>query len=121
MGQASRKRLYEVRNTPWYARDLNWGDVVRCEGFSPAGVPIVRERTRAGGHRTLRIFFSDASGEPQRQSLLDDVARFGATYECGHERFYSLDLEPDVDGEPILDLLSVAEEDGLLAWETGWT
>jgi hypothetical protein len=22
--------LYELRNSPWYAYDLNWGDVVAC-------------------------------------------------------------------------------------------
>jgi hypothetical protein len=26
---------YEIRNTPWYAYDINWGDIVVCEGMSP--------------------------------------------------------------------------------------
>jgi hypothetical protein len=25
--------LYEIRNVPWYAYKLNWGDVVRCSSM----------------------------------------------------------------------------------------
>jgi hypothetical protein len=111
--------LYEVRNTPWYAYEVNWGDVVRCEGISSAGLPIVVDVVREGGHRTLRVFFEEI-GADSRESILAEINRLGATYENGDDTIYSLDLEPDRPLEPLLDFLASEEEAGHLAWETGW-
>ena len=60
--------VYEIRNTPWYADNLNWGDVVRCDGVSSADLPIVAAVVRPGGHRTLRVFFEDV-GEARAMAL----------------------------------------------------
>jgi len=111
--------LYEGRKTPWSPYEVNWGDVVRCEGMSPADLPIVVEVVREGGHRTLRVFFEEIAPET-RGSILAEINRLGATYENGDETLYSLDLEPDRPLEPLLDFLAVEEGAGRLAWETGW-
>jgi hypothetical protein len=112
--------LYEIRNTPWYAYDLNWGDTVRCEGLSEAELPIVVEIVEPGGHQTLRLFFEDIP-EVERESVLDQLNRLGATYENADRALYSLDLEPGIAIEPILDLLARQAEQTGLSWETGWT
>jgi hypothetical protein len=72
--------LFEIRNTPWYAYDINWGDVVRCEGMSPADLPIAAGVSRRGGHRTLRVFFLD-DDDAGRDEILTEISRNGATYE----------------------------------------
>jgi hypothetical protein len=112
--------VYEVRNTPWYAYDLNWGDEVRCEGLSEAGLPIVVEIVKPGGHQTLRLFFEGAPSE-ERERVLRRINELGATYENADDVLYSIDLEPDVAPAPILDLLALEAEQGTLSWETGWT
>jgi hypothetical protein len=112
--------LYEVRNTPWYAYDLNWGDTVRCEGLSEAGLPIVSELVVPGGHRTLRLFFEKAPPD-ERERVLGELNTLGAMYENADDTLYSVDLEPDVAVEPVLDLLAREAEQAGLSWETGWT
>jgi hypothetical protein len=113
--------LYELRNTPWYAYDINWGDVVRCEGISEAGHPIVREIVEVRGQQTLRISFPNGTSVADRQRVLDQLNALGATYENSAARLYSVDLEPTVAVEPILDFLALEEEREILDWETGWT
>jgi hypothetical protein len=76
--RVSAKRLgdgiYEIRNTPWYAYDLNWGDVVRCEGMSTADLPIVADVVGHGGHRTIRVFFEEAEDEERRAHSMRSTA-----------------------------------------------
>lgn len=113
--------FYEIRNMPWYAYDINWGDVVRCEGMSPADLPIVAEVVRSGGHLTVRIYFEDAVEAVERKRILEEINRRGATYENADDTMYALDLEPHVIPEALLDFLAVEEEAGHLAWESGWS
>ena len=111
--------VYEVRNTPWYAYSIDWGDTVRCEGMSPADLPIVAEVVLDGGHRTLRVFFEDLAPD-ERKQILDEINRLGATYENNDGSLYALDLEPAEPLEPLLDFLAAQAEAGRLDWETGW-
>ncbi len=113
--------LYEIRNTPWYANDLNWGDVVRCEGVSEAGLPIVVEVVGAEGHQTLRLFFTAQASPEERERILERLNELGPTCENADGRLYALDLDPSVAVEPVLDFLAVEAERGTLDWETGWT
>ena len=113
-------REYEVRNTPWYAQDVNWGDVVRCEGLSLADLPIVREVVRPGGHRTLRAYFLTTQ-DSERDAILDELMQLGAMHENADGKMYSLDLEPDVDLDQVVRYLKEKEAAGVLGWETGWS
>jgi len=112
-------QLYEIRNTPWYAYDINWGDVVRCGGISPADLPIVAGVSRRGGHRTMRVFIF-ADDDAERDGILGEVERHGATYENADGKMYSLDFEPSSSLDEIMRYLSEKEAAGILGWETGW-
>jgi Domain of unknown function (DUF4265) len=61
--------LYELRNSPWYAYDLNWGDVVQCIGAED-DLPLVITVSRRSGHQTLRVIFQSAASEADRDSTL---------------------------------------------------
>jgi hypothetical protein len=112
---------FQIRNTPWYAYDMNWGDVVACEGLSPADLPIVANLVSTSGHRTLRVWFDESVTPADRDAALERFNELDAWYENADDQLYVLDLEPDVDAAPILDYLAVAEELGTLHWETGWS
>jgi hypothetical protein len=73
------------------------------------------------GHQTLRIFFPKGTSVADRQRVLDQLNALGATYENSADRLYSVDLEPTVAVDPILDFLALEEERETLDWETGWT
>ncbi len=109
---------FEIRNVPWFAYGVNWGDIVRCQGLSPAGLPQIVEVVTAGGHSTLRIMFD--ADYPSKEALLDELHGLGGSYESADDLLYSIDVEPGVPVEPILDYLARASELGGFAWETGW-
>ena len=113
--------IYEIRSVPWYAYDVSWGDVVRCEGMSPADLPVVADVVQSGGHLTVRLYFEDAVEPTERGRILEEVNRRGATYENANDSMYGLDIEPHVSPEALLDYLAVEEEAGRLTWESGWS
>lgn len=45
--------LYEIRNSPFYAYGINWGDVVWAHSNDPELKPQVREVVTPSGNRTL--------------------------------------------------------------------
>jgi hypothetical protein len=85
-----------------------------------AGLPIVVEVVEPGGHQTLRLFFEDIPAD-ERERVLEELNKLGATYENADQTLYSVDLGPDVAVGPVLDLLAREAEQAGLSWETGWT
>ena len=43
--------LYEVENSPWHSREINYKDVVRAIEPSPDKKAVVQSVERRGGHR----------------------------------------------------------------------
>src|SRR5688500_14904960 len=73
--------LYELRNTPFHAYDLNFGDVVRATKPTPDTRPQVREVVRRSGHRTLRIHFNEACAVEARLPLLASLKPLSVSIE----------------------------------------
>ena len=79
--------------------------------MSPADLPIVVEVVRSQGHLTLRIYFEEIK-RADRERILDEIVRRGATYENADDMMYALDLEPNVNPQRLLDYLALEEEAG---------
>jgi len=62
--------LFKLRNSPWFAFDLHFDDVVRAVAVCPGDLPRIVEVVRRSGHRTLRVIFSRETSEPERLELL---------------------------------------------------
>ena len=110
--------LYEIRNTPFYAYDLNFLDVVRALAPSPEVKPHVLAVVRRSGHETLRVFFNEPIEESRRTAILDDLARFGVSYEGCSPRYFALDVTP---GSTVAELrahLDQLEREDVLSYET---
>jgi hypothetical protein len=89
--------LYELRNTPFHAYDLNFGDVVRAVSDAPDLKPEIREVVRRSGHQTLRVFFHKSVPEEKRLSLLHSLRSLSVSFEGANAAYFALDLEPDAD------------------------
>jgi len=113
--------LYEIRNVPWYAYKLNWGDVVRCEGLSPADLPIVQEVIERSGHRTLRVFFNDRDvSTVQQQVILDELSDLQAFHERHGPNLLALDVEPQADYDVLFAYLAAKTDSQTLMFEEAW-
>jgi len=57
--------LYEIRNSPFYAYGLNWGDVVRATTDNLTLKLEVRSVVTPSGNKTLRVFFDGALNQDE--------------------------------------------------------
>jgi Domain of unknown function (DUF4265) len=83
---------YELRNTPFYAFDLNWGDVVQAKQL-PDDVPRVANVIGRSGHKTLRITFVTDTSEELRRDVLTRLDGMATNYERGWGGLYALDSD----------------------------
>jgi N-acetylglutamate synthase/N-acetylornithine aminotransferase len=113
--------LYQVVNTPWYATDPHWGDIVRAVAKSPELKPSILEIVQRSGHKTLRVLFTDQVSDTEEQQVLNHLNSMCANYEKARTRVYAIDVRPEADYGPICDFLWTLEEQGRLEYETGAT
>lgn len=110
--------LFGVRNVPFYAYGLNFGDVVRAVEPSPDKKPVALELVMASGHQTLRVSIADAIAEPERPELLRRLNQHSAYFEGANASYYSIDVEPEGDYAAVRAQLDEWETSGLLEYET---
>lgn len=65
---------YELRNTPFYAYGLNWGDIVLAISAEERLKPEVREVVRQSGNRTLRLYFQNNLDRSTQVRFLEDIS-----------------------------------------------
>lgn len=110
--------LYEIRNVPFYAYGLDFGDVVRAIELAPDKMPVAVEFVEASGHRTLRVSFAESAPETERPDLLRRLREHDAYFEDANPSYYSIDVEPGGDYAAVRAQLDKWETTGLLEYET---
>jgi len=110
--------IYEIRNVPFYAYDLNYGDVVRATPDTSDLIPEVREVLRRSGHNTLRLFFKKSVAESHSLELLATLRPLGVSYEGLNSFYFALDLGPETNIAKVRDILDTWEQQGLIEYET---
>jgi hypothetical protein len=113
--------LYEVRNSPWFAFDLHFYDVVRAVAEQPGEKPKITEVVSRSRHKTLRVLFDPKIPEAERVALLNFLHRWRAFHENADGRLYAVDVEPDGDYSAVCDQLWAWQQEGKLLYETGTT
>ncbi len=109
---------YELRNTPFYAYGLNWGDIVLAVSSGTELKPVVREVIRPSGNRTLRVIFADSVSRESQNECLHGLKDLGLSYERATAHLIALDLEANGDYEAVCDALWKLEKEGILEYET---
>jgi len=110
---------YELRNTPFYAYDLNFGDVVRAVPESSDLKPEIREVVRRSGNRTLRVWFKkETVAEDRALELLRSLKDKLVSFERATKYFFALDLEPKADITQVREVLDEWERLGWIHYET---
>jgi uncharacterized protein DUF4265 len=113
--------LYRLDNTPWFARGVALGDVVRCED-SGEGLPRFLEVVEPSGSRTVRVFVPDT---PDRQRVKQEIFQFLESAGCKYEGFgkdkglIAVTIPRDVDAQKVLERLSEYQGQGKAYWESG--
>lgn len=74
--------LYKLDNSPFYAYDVSWEDVVLAIPSSTGDIPDFQHVVKRSGNKTIRIIF-DESLEPGNtsQRVADALVEMGCSYE----------------------------------------
>ena len=107
--------LYELQNSPWHVRTVNWLDVIEAVHKSADQWPEFVKVHRRSGHRTIHVYILEA-GQEWREQILANCNRLGATYEGMDDRMYALDFAPEVNTEPCIAYLETLQKEDLADW-----
>lgn len=110
--------LYEIRNTPFYAYGINWGDIVRADNNDPTLKPEVREVVAPSGNKTLRVFLNKELGQAEQDAVLSSLQYLDISWERANDHYVAIDVHPESDYQAVCDKLMELEQEGTLAYET---
>jgi hypothetical protein len=111
--------LYTLKNTPWFAYGLSWGDLVsvieKDEGLLEVGHVVF-----AGGHRTLRVFFAPDFSDADKDLFLIRMQELAVDFELAGAELVALDVGPSSDYEMVLSYLGGLAAGEQLFYEEAW-
>lgn len=87
---------YELRNSPFFAYDVSFEDVVRATPQSGGGLPLFVGVIRKSGNRTIRIAAETRGDLPPSQAVLDGLVDLGCTYEGANPRYLAINIPSDI-------------------------
>ncbi|HEU5458159.1 MAG TPA: DUF4265 domain-containing protein [Terracidiphilus sp.] len=107
--------LYELRNSPWHARTVNWLDVVEAAPKAEDQWPEFIRVHKRSGHRTVHIYILD-HGQPQKDEILKKCNDLGSTWEGMDDRMYALDFPPEINLDLAVEYLESLVAAGAASW-----
>src|SRR6266850_1986705 len=110
--------LYEIRNAPFHAYAINWGDIVRASADNEDRIPEVREVINPSGNKTLRVFFDSKLNQEAQNSILSCLQSLDLSWERCDDRYVAIDVHPGADYEAVCDRLWELEAEETLEYET---
>jgi uncharacterized protein DUF4265 len=120
---ATRNEGYELRNVPFFAKEVSLGDVVAGTRDGEGMVRFSRVIER-GGHSTIRVVTSaDQASHAAFKSSLEALLRLGCHYESGSVQdlsVFAIDVPPNSDIGEVYLALELGREAELWDWELGF-
>src|SRR5688572_8390613 len=107
---------YRIDNIPFFAYDINYGDIVRCEP-DPDGKLMLSEVVEPSGHLTFRLKFSDGILPADEAAALADIDAFNVMREKGAGGMHALSAPSDTDMPELFRCLVGKHEEGVLTSE----
>jgi hypothetical protein len=105
--------VYEIRNSPWHARNINWGDWVKAVAPNEDQWPRFVSIVKRSGHRTIHVYFLQDDQE-RKKEILEGINKLGTFYEEAFGKLYAFDCAPEVALDPILNYLTPLKESEVL-------
>ena len=110
--------LFEIKNVPCYAYDLNMGDKVLATIQPPDLVPRIQKVVGKSGHRTLRALLHENADLTEWKKLMNKLGDYKASVIQASDRFFAFDIPPEGDYDSLYLKLEDLEQAGILQYET---
>ena len=105
--------LFELDNTPFFARGVSYHDVVLVDRRE--GLNVFREVVRKSGHSTLRVMLFEEKLTDELRSRLADL---GCATELSHiPGLIAVDIPPSVELSQVRAILEEGERSGYWEYE----
>jgi hypothetical protein len=106
---------FRLRNVPFYAYDLSYGDIVR--GVVRSGGLTLESIVERGGHSTYRLFVTDTEVLQRFLEFWLPLERLGCTLERATERLIAVDVPPEANIHATYEVLKEGEAAGIWDFE----
>jgi hypothetical protein len=119
------QRIFQMRNSPFFARGINHLDVVRAKFAENESVGDFVEVIDRGGHSTYMLLIQPA--ETRVPSYWNILKELGCSYESmrinlstGMRLLYSVDVPPTTDIHEVNEMLERGEDQGVWLFQEGY-
>ena len=109
--------LYRVRNVPFFAKGLSYGDLIRAK--LEDAVPEFSSIAEHSGHSTYRIYIRNDSGRQALDLLIQDLRALRCDIEGATEKLMAVDVPSEVDVYKVYARLEKAEQEGIIDFQEG--
>ena len=109
---------YRLRNSPFYARDVSFGDVVFVQLGSDDRLLFAGVSLR-GGHSTYRLMLAVDAGSEGFLKRWHPLHAMGCGYEGVSGKLLAVDVPPSANIHAVYALLEAGESDGVWEFEEG--
>lgn len=106
---------FELQNSPWHVRTVNWLDVVEAVPEAKDQLPEFVRVHKRSGHRTIHVYILD-DGEKKKDEILQRCNELVCTWEGMDNRMYALDFPPDIGIDPAVEYLESLGDASMAAW-----
>lgn len=120
LADTSEEGVFRLLNTPYFARGLSWGDVVRAVPSDDGLRFEFKEVVSRSGHSTYRILVD--ANDLRFSEILTQLESLGSSFEridFGARHLYALDVHPEADIYQVYATLEGGERLGVLEFEEG--
>lgn len=98
--------LFRLDNSPFYAYDVSWQDIIEATKEAEDFYEFVRVVEKSG-NRTVRIIFQNFSGNDEKgKQILSDIKNLGCSYEGANSKLISITIPSTVNFESVVNYLS---------------
>lgn len=110
----TKEGYYELANSPFYAIDVSWKDIVDVEEM-PDGALKYKRVVKRSGHSTIRVIALEKDEMKPLQEKLEDL---GCSWEGGDvPSLISVDIPPHINIEQVRSLLQEGSDNGFFDYE----
>jgi len=116
-GESIEPSIYTLRNVPFYAMGLSYGDRVKVDDVD--GTLRLLGVVSRGGHSTYRIFAKKGHDDPRVQALLKKLNDLHCDIEVGTKGLIAVDVLPEADIHKVYAFLEEAKRGGIVDFQEG--
>ncbi|HWZ43512.1 MAG TPA: DUF4265 domain-containing protein [Candidatus Saccharimonadales bacterium] len=108
---------YRVRNVPFYAKGISYGDLVEAEPKD--GLLMFKGVAQHSGHSTYRIFANGGRTAPDVLALVETLKKMHCDIEPATDKLVGVDVLPEADIYKVYATLEQAEREGKIDFQEG--